>query len=285
MQHDATPVKSLFRENALQQLNSSIEIHQVLNVIKPASWIIVVCSLLFLAGIFWWVCFGHVVVTVPAIGIIIAEAEFNEAQQLMAENLKAHEEKVSALQDLLAKKQSLYKKHYLTIIEVEAAREAYLASKEELTSITRQNYVVITRPFSSASHNPPPVLDALVFVTHAEGKKISAGMQVFVLPNTVSLYDYGYIQGEVLNVSEYPIAKETVYSYLGNMSLIDEFFGNSAPFMIKIRLNNSATPSGLAWTTRTGPAFKIEPGTTITAKIVSNTCSPIQLLTSHTAFL
>jgi hypothetical protein len=155
-----------------------------------------------LSGIFWWVCWGRVVVTIPAIGIIIAEAEFNEAQQLMAENLNAHEEKVSVLQDLLARKQSLYKKHYLTISDVEAAREAYLAAKEELTGVARQNYVAINRPFTSATHTLHPVLDALVFVTHAEGKKILAGMQVYVLPNSVSLYDYGYIHGKVVDVSE-----------------------------------------------------------------------------------
>ncbi len=285
MRQEVTPVNSLFRENALRELNSSIETYHALNVIRPASWIIIFCSLLFLMGIFCWVCWGRVVVTVPAIGIIIAEAEFNEAQHLMAENIKAHEEKVRVLEDLLAKKQNLYKKHYLTIIDVEAARESYLAAKEELTGIVRQNYVTINRPFASATHVPHPILDALVFVTHAEGKKVSAGMQVYVLPNTVSLYDYGYIHGKVMEVSQYPISKEAVYSYLGNMSLIDEFFGNSAPFMIKIRLSNSTTPSGLAWTTQTGPTFKIESGTTITAKIVSKTCSPLQLLTSRTAFL
>jgi hypothetical protein len=285
LQSETTPVNSLFRENALRQLNSSNEIHQALNVIKPASWIIALCLLLMLTGIIWWAWWGHVVITVPAIGIIIAEADFDEAQQLMADNLNAHREKVKVLQDLLSKKQSLYKKHYLTITEVEAAREAYLAAKEELTAVTRQNYVVLNKPYSTAMHNQPPVLDALVFVTHAEGKKILPGMQVYVLPNTVSLYDYGYIQAKVLSMSEYPIAKEAVYSYLGNMSLIDEFFGSSAPFMIKIRLTNGATPSGLAWTTQTGPTFKIEPGTTITARIVSKTCAPIQLLTSHTAML
>jgi hypothetical protein len=285
LQHEATSVNSLFRENALRNLNSSSETHHALNVIKPTSWIIILCSILFLTGIFWWACWGRVVVTIPAIGIIIAEDDFNESQHLMAENIKAHEEKVRVLQDLLTKKQDLYNKHYLTIMDVEAAREAYLTAKEELTGVVRQNYVALNRPFASAKHNPHPVLDALVFVTHAKGKKVVAGMQVFVLPNTVSLYDYGYIQGKVVDVSEYPISKESVYSYLGNMSLIDEFFGNSAPFMIKIRLKNSVTPSGLAWTTQTGPTFKIEPGTTITAKIVSNTCSPIQLLTSRTAFL
>jgi hypothetical protein len=278
-------VKSLFRENALSHLNSSIETQHALNVIKPASWIIILCSLLFLTGIFWWVFWGRIVVTIPTIGIIIAEEELNEAQHLMTENIKAHEEKVRVLQDLLAKKQSLYKKHYLTLIDVEAAREAYLSAKEELTGIGRQNYVAIKRSFASTTHNSHPVLDALVFVTHAKGKKVLVGMQVYVLPNTVSLYEYGYIQGKVVDVSEYPISKEAVYSYLGNMSLIDEFFGNTAPFMIKIRLNNSLTPSGLAWTTQAGPTFKIEPGTTITAKIVSKTCSPLQLLTSRTAFL
>jgi hypothetical protein len=62
-------------------------------------------------------------------------------------------------------------------------------------------------------------------------------------------------------------------------NLVDEYFLNGPPFMVKIQLEeNLHTRSGLTWTSQRGPPYLIESGTMVSADIVCKTCSPIHLL-------
>jgi hypothetical protein len=155
------------------------------------------------------------------------------------------------------------------------------AKKEFINLMSGNNPTTIQSLFSSPSLSKNQPLSALVFVKHTEGNKITVGMSAYLLPSGFSFYDYGYIKAQVIHVSSYPITKEIAYFYLENMNLVDEFFMQGAPFMVEIRLEQDHTStSGLAWTTR-GPAFRINPGTMVTAKIIYKTCSPWQLMTKH----
>jgi len=86
----------------------------------------------------------------------------------------------------------------------------------------------------------------------------------------------------VAQVSEYPASKESVYSYLGNMNLVDDYFAGGAPFVVKIILEkNSQTLSGLAWTTPQGASFKMGAGSAVTVNIIQHQYHPYELLTQN----
>lgn len=133
--------------------------------------------------------------------------------------------------------------------------------------------------FTVLTDNAEKNLEAIVFINHTDGKKISVGMETYILPNTMTPYEHGYIKGKVVNISEYPASKESVFYYLGNMNLVDEFFKNGVPFIAKIQLlTNTQTKSGLSWTTKKGAPYPINPGSTISAKIINKKAAPIQFL-------
>jgi hypothetical protein len=275
-------LKSLFRETALNSAHA-MDMQSALTIVKPTAWFYLVCVISLLIALSWWGLWGRVELTTPALGIIVADEDFQHAEKLLKENISEHEEKLATLHDLFNKQKNLFEQHYITISELEKARQDYLNAKDELAVLTRQNVILLAKPlFNSNSLKAHQPLDALLFVTHDAGKKIRAGMKVYVLPNTLSAYEYGYLRAQVLDISEYPVTKESVYSFLGNMSLVDEFFQNSAPFLVKVRLTpDSHTPSGLAWTSAHGPVFNIEAGTTVTARIVSRVATPVSLITTH----
>lgn len=183
--------------------------------------------------------------------------------------------------------QYLESKHNLDIKMLEKSHGLQIVSNQEGVvvgvSIAAGDYISVGKTlFTLLTDISNKTLDALVFIDHMEGKKIKAGMAAYVLPSTVSPYEYGYIKGEVISISDYPLSKEFVYSYLGNINLVDEYFTHGSPFMAKVRLLASSTSkSGLLWTTRKGAPFKFEPGATVTVKIVSTECSPLKLLTQH----
>jgi HlyD family secretion protein len=277
-----SPNKSLFRQSALNHSQNTTT-QSALVIVKPAAWLFILCALCFLIALTSWGWFGKVELTTPALGIIVADKDFKEAEKLLKDNIMEHQEKLATLYELFIRQKQLYSNHYITINELERTRQDYLNAKEQLAVLSRQNVIALVKPlFHEKSLSNNPTMDSLLFVSHNAGKKIKPGMNVYVLPNTITAYEYGYLRGEVLDISEYPVTKETVNSYLGNMSLIDEFFQGGAPFMVKVRLTaNTNTPSGLAWTSPTGPDFKVEAGTTVTARIVNRITAPVSLITTH----
>ena len=272
--------KLIFRDNAVKSLNSFIEIDEAITIIKPSAWLLLLTIILAFSGFLVWSIWGTVEITVPAVGIIIADDELQKAESLWRENINDHQQKLAILHDIFSKQTELYRKRFITILELEQSRENYLIAKDELAALSRQNSISVFRPsLSTLQHSENETLDALIFVSHSQGKKVAAGMNTYILPDTLSAYEYGYIKGKVLSVSDYPAAKDTVYGYLGNMSLVDEFFNGGAPFVVKVRLvRDIKTGSGLAWTSRKGPGFAVGAGTTVSGKVVNKACSPLSLV-------
>jgi hypothetical protein len=274
-------VKPLFRDNALNSLNTLDDVNNALTVVMPGSWLLIAVSMLTVTGILLWAYFGRVSINVEANGILLPFDQIHETEKHVKEMMADRINKLNFLKELLDRKKQLYNKHYLSEVDFHNAENEYLTAKAELTTLPKSDYFN-TQLFTVRTGISNTVLDALVFVGSTEGKKVSVGMNVYVLPNSLSQYEYGYIRGKVISVSVYPASKESVYSYLGNMNLVDEFFTGGAPFMVKVKLEkNNQTTSGLAWTTKAGPPFQIEAGTTISVKIISRECAPLALLTKY----
>ncbi|OGT62500.1 MAG: hypothetical protein A3E85_00625 [Gammaproteobacteria bacterium RIFCSPHIGHO2_12_FULL_45_12] len=262
--------------------------------------------------------------------------------QEMHEMLKNAKNRLATLTRIEQEKLKLFKKQYITIIEIEKSRQERIASlqvlnelqhheqalpiqyKDDLNKLMdewnshKQDYLekkhtlvlkkmaqeqgqMIRSPLSGeivaryistgdniSTHQPlftlmsegkPNVLEAIVFVSHLNGKKIKKGQRVYVLPDHLSAYESGYIKGKVISVTEYPAAKESMHAYIANEALIAPFYQGGAPFMVNVSLAADAgTVSHLAWTSIGGYQGLIQTGTTVTAKVVVRNCSLWQLI-------
>ena len=270
--------KTIFRENAIKNLHSRDDTHNVFKVVTASSWLWIFVSLVLLMGVFIWGMFGRITITTPASGIILLSTQFQHSEERIKESYSVRKERMNSLKYLWEKKQHLFNNHYLTIVELNKAKEEYNTAKEEFEKLENLEYITF-RKVSNTDKPNAQSLDALVFINHTMGKRIGTDMLVYLLPTMLSPYEYGYIKGRVISVSEYPVSKQMVSSYLQNINWVDEFFSEGAPFIAKIRLEeNSSTKSGLAWTTKEGAPFKIKYGTSVTVKIVNKSCAPFQLL-------
>jgi uncharacterized membrane-anchored protein YhcB (DUF1043 family) len=278
---EPTQAGRLFRENALKRCHSPDDLQASLKVTRPGDWLWLMIMISILAGLMIWVVWGRLTMTVSSTGIILPLSYIQHSEKVIQENLRDHQARVKMLKNILDSKRHLYQKHYLTVTELEKAEAEYIYAKSDLmNSQQHSNPNIDEAIFNEDKFTPNQPLYALVFVKNGEGKRIANGMTAYVLPKILSAYEYGYIKGKVESISRYPASREVAYSYLGNMSLVDEYFYGGAPFIVKIRLtNNPDSVSGLSWTTSKGAAFTIQSGTTVTAMIVSQVSTPLKFLT------
>lgn len=122
-------------------------------------------------------------------------------------------------------------------------------------------------------------LDAVVFVSSKEGKKIKPGMSALVSPTNIKKEEYGSIRGKVNTVSEYPVTQEAMMAILHNQSLVNDLSKNSAPIAVRIHLSSDRkTRSGFSWSSSQGPDEVITPGTSAIARITINQKSPLRII-------
>lgn len=277
---DCPPVKKIFRENAIRSFNSLEDTRSSMRIIQPAAWLWISMFVCIFTGLMIWVVAGTVEFSVDADGIILPEDNVKESESMLLANLNDHQEKIQTMQRLVNNKEKMLKKGFITINDYVQAKSDYESSKKEISDVSRESYLSHLRPvFSTSVSSNNHDLIALVFIDAKEAKNIISGMQAYLLPSGMSAYEYGYVKGTVLSISEYPVSKEMVFSYLGNQNLVDVFFKNGSPFMAKVRLSRAAqTPSGLAWTSKRGPAFNLQSGTMTSVKVVYQQYSPLRLV-------
>ena len=123
---------------------------------------------------------------------------------------------------------------------------------------------------------PAALLEPVVFVPSQSGKRIRPGMEAQISPSTVKREEYGFIKGLVASVGDYPVSPDAVMTTLRNADVAKQFLGDSSKIEVRIALlTAAATPSGYAWSSSSGPPFKIDGGTPVTVSIVVDRRPPI----------
>ncbi len=122
-------------------------------------------------------------------------------------------------------------------------------------------------------------IGALVYFSASDGKKIEPGMKIGLVPTTVKQEEYGFIQGLVTDVSEFPVSDNYLVSSLQNVSLANSFHQIGNPIEVKVSIiPDSSTYSGYKWSSSKGPEQKIGSGYICTAKVTTAKRRPISLL-------
>lgn len=123
--------------------------------------------------------------------------------------------------------------------------------------------------------NPDAPVEALLFVPFAEGKKVTAGMDIRIAPSTVKPEEHGFMLGEVQSVSSQAITPEEVRRILQNDQLAATF-AQDTPFRVTARPQlDSTTPSGFLWTSSSGPPNLLAANTPCSAQIITGKRRPI----------
>ncbi len=183
-----------------------------------------------------------------------------------------YEQQISELQQDLINKSSITVPANSKVLEVYKETGDYVQVGDVIASI-------IVQTIDSGNTENSLNNDVIVYVPVGDGKKITKGMEVQVMPSTVDKEKYGCIQGLVKSVSEYAVSEESMLSVLNNELLVDNISTGEALIEIHIELlKDSETISGYKWTTQNGAPTTIAPGTVCSSRIEIDSNRPIEIV-------
>lgn len=121
--------------------------------------------------------------------------------------------------------------------------------------------------------------EAALFFLPADGKKIRLGMVAHVSPSTVKREKFGYMVGIVTEVSKFPTSNEAMMRILHNEGLVRALSSQGPPVEVRADLvPDPETPSGVKWTSSTGPSLQINSGTLCAGEVTILKQPPISLV-------
>lgn len=122
-------------------------------------------------------------------------------------------------------------------------------------------------------------LEAVIYISSIDGKRIKPGMAIQIAPSTVKQEEYGFMQGDVTYVSDFPATTQGMMRVLKNQQLVESLSSGSAPFEIYADLRvDPSTTSGFEWSSSAGPPLDIQTGTVCLAFITVEVRRPIELV-------
>ncbi|MFZ4931648.1 NHLP bacteriocin system secretion protein [Chryseobacterium sp. Mn2064] len=111
-------------------------------------------------------------------------------------------------------------------------------------------------------------LKGVLYIPSQDGKKIKKGMEAFVVPSTVQPQEYGFIEGQVTYVSDFPITQQGMLTSVKNDQLAKGLLASGPLFEVHVEFKRDAhSYSGYKWTSAKGPNISIKEGTSCNGKI------------------
>jgi HlyD family secretion protein len=119
-----------------------------------------------------------------------------------------------------------------------------------------------------------------VFIPPDQGKKVTLGMTVHVVPTNIEASEYGSIKATTKWVSDYPMDAAGVRRFISNDAVASYFGINQQPpiGVLATLETDASNPSGFRWTSGRGPNTKITAGSVCSCSIVVEQRAPISLL-------
>lgn len=122
-------------------------------------------------------------------------------------------------------------------------------------------------------------LQLLVYLPASQAKDAKPGMKVQISPSTVKREEYGFMEGKVLFVSDYPATPAALMRNFENEAVVSSLTAQGLVTEVQVEmLADSSTRSGYKWSSRQGPPIAITSGTICTAEIITREQRPISLL-------
>lgn len=104
-------------------------------------------------------------------------------------------------------------------------------------------------------------LRLIAFVPMQDGKKIRPGMSAFFAPSSVKAQDFGYIQGVVMSVSQFPVSRESIATELKNTDFAEMVAKGGGQTRVVIELmSGDRGPGSFLWTSQNGAGIEVDAG-------------------------
>ena len=282
-QQESTPKpRSIFRKEALEQLQSPEQLEQLLQVTNRRSWLTLGVFVVGFLGILLWMLFGRIPVAVSGEGVIIAPGQVVPIQATYSGYLEAVDldpgDEVFAGQvvgfvrptDLSANGADI-EAHPILSMHDGVVLEQTIASQGFVTAGQAIGYLQKKSEFSH--------LIVLSYFSERDGHKIRSGMPALVSPVTSAPEQDGSLIAQVAKVSAQPASFESVAALVGWPDLATRLLGETPRIQVVLELrSDGATPTGYQWTSGQGSARPIASGVSTKVKITTGHIRPISYI-------
>ena len=122
-------------------------------------------------------------------------------------------------------------------------------------------------------------LEVVIYLSPQDGKKVKPHMDVQVSPSTVKREEYGFMQGRIRSVADFPSTLQGMMRVLKNEQLVQQLSSQTSPITALADLTPSSnTVSGYRWSSPEGPPTRVESGTLCNASVTLKNERPITLV-------
>ncbi len=268
----------LFRRTALERLSSPEQLDLLMQVTSPRAWVTLLGLVLILSALAVWGFVGSIptVVTGEAILLTGGASITSVAAPVtgLLTDIYVNVKDPVVLNQVIARIRQndgislpIVSPVSGRVIEILASSGDFLSQGETLLSI-------------EPSGNDTD-LQAIIYLSATDGKKVAPGMQVQIVPATVRAEEVGVMLAWIVSVDEFPESTRSMNQILQNQDLTDYFFNATEGAPIEVRADlipARNTPTGYKWTTPLGPDTEIRSATLAQATIIIREQAPINLI-------
>lgn len=260
---------NLFRKSALERLSTPEQLDTLMQVVSPQSWLVLVALLIIVITGVGWAFVEAIPTTIGGQGILIAAATQQddlETQSLIADDNGRISRILVNQGDYVEANQPLFTlDDNATTINTTTSGLIVSLNVEEGSRVTSGLLLAEILPVARDAANP---IEVVAYVSIYEAQSIEVGMPVEVSPLNVPQQEYGFIQGTVRSIGQFP----------SNTTLATNFMVDNVPVIeIRVALEPDAdVTSGYEWSIGSGPDRELQVGVAATVNVIVDTQHPIQ---------
>jgi hypothetical protein len=133
-----------------------------------------------------------------------------------------------------------------------------------------------------SSPDDPEKLEAIVFVSLQDSRRLQTGMNVRLSPVSVRKEEYGMLVGEIVAIDPGPASQAAMLEALRSDAYAQSLISAGSLIRVQVQLSEDAgTESGYQWTSNDGPPNELRVGTPATADLIIEEQRPISLVFSE----
>lgn len=254
--------RPVYRKAALDKLASPEELDQLMQITRPGSWLLLAAFGGVLAMLLLWSILGNITTTLTQSGtltlrnpvVFVSAPQVGQVVDVAVQpgDLVAAERPVARISTAQG-----------TVTVASPVNGRVISVRIDIGEPVDLGTPLIS--VESFSHQGL-MQEIVTYVRLGDRQRIRPGMSVQILPSTIELEKYGYLEGAVETVSEFAATQDEIRAVLGESSTIQDLLAGGPVFEVRVALKTDVQGNYL-WSASKGPQSPIVSGTPCVIKI------------------
>lgn len=121
-------------------------------------------------------------------------------------------------------------------------------------------------------------IQAVIYLSPYEGKKVKEKMSVQIVPSTVTKEEAGFMIGEVTDISKFPMTTSAITATIDNDGLVSLFTKDGPPIAVIVKFKIDANTKKYLWSSSRSIDIEVTPGTLCSSQIMVKEQRPISMV-------